>query len=51
MIKTLLKRHEVQLDDGANGTLSRHILTMFAEAKYMENEKNLSRTSINAPMV
>lgn len=39
-MKSLLSGHEVQLDEGAFGTLSQQILRLFTEVKRIQSEQN-----------
>lgn len=40
IMKSLLSGHEVQLDEGAFGTLSQQILRLFTEVKRIQSEQN-----------
>lgn len=39
MVKSLLSGHEVQLNEGAFGTLSHQILRLFTEVKLIQSEQ------------
>lgn len=39
-MESLLSGHEVQLDEGAFGTLSQQILRLFTEVKRIQSEQN-----------
>lgn len=49
VLKSLLSGHEVQLDEGAFGTLSHQILRLFTELKRSQFEQSLNLE--NMPIV